>query len=211
MRLIFTFILTLFISTVFAQSATILPGDLRSSNLAGTGNRDVYADPSGKLQAGPRTYTMVIPPQAFQRRNRDGAGTFVPMGSYGDCYMFGATAENLVAPIILPVGATITRTQVYFADNNANNNLRFIFTSAKIDGTGNSTIVSLFQNTNNPLISDISSITSSALNQIVSVERTYYILILPVDTTDDNLGTWGYSGGSTNYMSVKGVRITYTF
>lgn len=180
-------------------------GDIRSSTLIGVGVRNVYANALGTLTATAQTRTVMIPPQSFQRRFNTGTGTFTASGSYGDCYISSGSTDNLIAPVILPVGATITGVTFYYTDTNTSSNLAmFLITSSALSASNNF-IASLFQNTTNINAYDISSVSSGTLSDQIIDGDYYYILIIPKNTTNTADAAWG------TYMSVKGVKVTYTF
>jgi len=208
MRLIFTFICLLSFSVAFGQSVTLTPrAYVNASNLVGTGNRTLYADPTGTIHAGSAIDTLIVSPQAFQRRY--GNGSFVSMGAYGDCFISGANiSDNLVAPVMLPMGAIIKKVEAFYTDNDATNNLRFYLSYAKLDETANSTVCNLFQVTNNTNPYDVSTISSGVLNEVVTRQKSYYLFVLPANN-NGGTGVWNYTGGASNFMSVKGIRITY--
>jgi hypothetical protein len=194
------------IGTNIPSSKLEVSGNIRSSSLVGTGIRNVLADANGTLLANTQTYTMVVTPQSFQRKSNTGTGVFLASGPYGECRMSGAGAtDNLVAPVNLPVGATITNASFYYTDTDANNNLRMFLVRTSLTNSGNGTIADLFQNTVNTNPYDISNIASGVLNELVTDGEYYYIVISPRNTTNTADSTW------ENAMSVKGVKITYTY
>lgn len=180
-------------------------GDIRSSTLSGVGVRNVYANAAGTLTTTAQTRTVMIPPQSFQRRFNTGAGNFIAGGSYGDCYMSSGSTDNLMAPVILPVGAIITGVTFYYTDTNASSNLAMFLVTSSVSSSSNSFIASLFQNTTNLNAYDISSISSGTLSDQIIDGDYCYILIIPKNTTNTADTAWG------TYMSVKGVKVTYTF
>lgn len=184
-------------------------GNILSSGLAGTGNRPVYANASGTLYAETRTFTMVVPPQGFQRRNNTGGGSLTTSSAYSGCEIVGTNInEDLVAPIILPAGVVITKVEAFFIDSDATNNLRFVFLSSPLDVGYSTTFASLFQNTNNDI--NVNSLASGTLSHTVDAGEAIFVLVLPVNSTGEyGYGRWNYTGGSTNLMSVKGIRVTY--
>lgn len=186
-------------------------GNIRSSNLAGTGTRNVYADENGTLTTAAQTNTMIVTPQQFVRRYNSGNGTLSSSGAYIQAGMVGAGAtDQLVASFTLPVGATLVSAMIYYHDNDPDNNLRFIVGKSAVSNAGiiNDTI--LFQNTVNSFPYTISSVTSAALNW-GSDDNTYFtISVSAVGLTQNSSGIWNYAGGNTNLMAIKGVKITYT-
>lgn len=211
MKLLFTFVFLLSISTVFAQAITVAPNEVVSTELSGPGTRAVYADSMGKLTALQRTYTTIISPQDFKKRNSSTTSTLMASGTYADCYVMGANGNTandvLVAPVKLPVGAIITRVQTYYTDNDPVNNLSFLLNSTEINETTTLTVVSLGQNTNNSFVGDISTQSSGRMNEEVTENKIYRLQVSPVNS--NGTGVWSYVGSSTNYMSIKGVKITY--
>lgn len=184
-------------------------GNIRSSSLAGGGIKSLYADANGVITSSQQTFTLTIPPQAFQRRYNTGGGTFTSSGPYGDCFIFGTNVnDDLIAPVILPDGATITQVQVYFNDVDATNNLKFTLASVGLTSTGNTDIVSLFQATQNAQPFTTTTLTSAVLSEVVSQNKAYRILVNPTGASGTyGSGTWNTT---TSYLSVKGVKITYT-
>lgn len=197
--------------TVPAEKLTV-QGGIRSSVLAGIGSRSVSADANGTLTTAAQTYTVAVPPQAFQRAYNSGGGTFAAFGPYGDCYIVGSNInEELVAPVIVPAGAIITQVQAFFTDNDATNNLKFEISYSTFTDTANGTVVSLFQNTNNPQPYTVTTLTSGTLSENVVNDKTYRIRVFATNSAGAyGTGVWNYTGGVTNHLSVKGVKITYT-
>lgn len=107
----------------------------------------------------------------------------------------------------MPVGATITKVQVYFTDNDPVNNLSFSLNQTPLTSTGSTTVASLSQNTTNANPFNISTLISGTLNNLVTEDKIYQIQVSPVTTS--GVGIWNYDNGNTNYMSIKGVKITY--
>ncbi|WP_428668123.1 hypothetical protein [Runella sp.] len=199
--------------TVPAEKLTV-QGNIRASSLAGTGSRTVSADANGTLTAAVQTYTVMIPPQDFQRRYNSGGGTFTSLGFYSDAHIMGNNiSEDLVAAATIPVGATVTQVQVYFTDNDPTNNLRFVFSSTAADDANSIAHATLFQNTANPQPYTITTLTSALFSSAVTAERYYTIQVSPVNSTGNyGTGVWNYNTATptVNRMSVKGVKITYT-
>lgn len=184
-------------------------GNIRSSSLAGSGVRNLYTDANGIVTASQQTFTLTIPPQAFQRRFNTGGGTLTALGPYGDCYILGANInDELVAPVILPNGAIITQVQVYFTDVDPTNNLRFRMGWVPLASGSNFDVVNLFQPTQNAQTFNVTTITSSTLAETISQDKTYRMLVYPTDASGNyGSGVWNTS---SYQMSIKGVKITYT-
>ncbi len=181
-------------------------GNIRSSNLAGVGVRNVYADANGTITDATQARSVVVSPMSFQRMNITTAGTFAAWDAYGDCHMsFGAT-DRLVAPIILPVGAIITGVNFYYTDTSPTSNFRMELLKSFTTAGVNNFIASLFQNTINANATDISSISSAVLNETVVAGTYYYFTVIVTDVAGTSISSpW------QNYMSVKGINVTYTY
>lgn len=180
-------------------------GNIRASSLVGSGTRSIKAQANGTLTAAPQTYTVIIPPQAFQRRFNTGTGRFVAGGSYAECKMEGAGAsDHLVAPAILPVGAVITDVNFYFTDVDEYNNLRLMMTKTQVSSTFSEVVITLFRNTENNNPTDVTVAVSGTLNVPVAEDDYFQIVINPANTTNTAETVWN------NQMSVKGVKIVYT-
>lgn len=208
------FILLLLANAALGQSVLITPSTpIRSSTLSGSGEREVFALSDGTLSTSPRTFTTVIGAELFRRRYNGASGTFTSYGLYGDCHMVGSNiSEHLIANVSLPVGAVVRQVQVYFTDVDPNNNLRFWFGYTPLTQPGTAVVIDLYQNTANPNPSTITTLISQVYQQ-VGADESYCVVITPVDNTGDvSAGVWNFSNFNTmaNYMSVKGVKITYT-
>ncbi len=192
-----------------AEKLTVI-GNIRASSLAGTGSRSVSADDNGTLTTAARTYTMMVPPQNFQRRYNTGGGTFTSASMYNDALIFGtAVSEDLVASVTMPVGATVNRIQVYFTDNDPVNNLSLSFGKTAADTGFTSNLATLFQDTNNPQPYTITTLTSALFSSQVTDLAYYVILVTPVNSTGNyGTGVWNCSSAtpSVNRMGITEVK-----
>lgn len=199
------------IGTTSPLSKLHVNGNIRSSSLAGSGNRQVYADANGTLITDPQTKTVIINPQQFIRRYNTGSGTLTSTNSYLGSIMVGAGAtDQLVASFSIPEGATLLSFTIYYTDNDASNNLKFLVGKSSVTNAGFINDVTLFQNTENAFPYNISSISSASLNWSSDANTYFTILVEAVGLTQSSPGVWNYVGGSSNQMSIKGVKVTYT-
>ncbi len=181
-------------------------GNIRSSNLAGVGVRNVYADANGTITDATQARSVVISPMSFQRMNVSTSGTFMAWDVYGDCHMSVGATDRLIAPIILPVGAIITGVTFYYTDTSPTSNFKMELLKSPTTMGINTSITSLFQNTTNANTFDISSNTSGVLNETVTAGNYYYFTIIITDVAGTN-----FSSPWATYMSVKGINVTYTY
>lgn len=188
-------------------------GNIRLSNLAGTGNRQVYADANGTLTttAQINTMTMIVTPQQFVRRYNSGTGTLSSSGAYLQAGMVGTGAtDQLVTSFTLPDGAALVSATFYFNDNDANNNLKFLIGKSSVTNAGLINDATIFQNTTNSFPYTISSVSSATLNWSSDSNTYFTIIVEAVGLTQSSAGVWNYTGGNSNLMAIKGVKITYT-
>lgn len=181
-------------------------GNIRSSNLTGSGVRNVYADANGTLIDAAQSRSVVISPMSFQRMNLNTAGTFSAWGIYGDCQMSVGATDRLIAPIILPVGAIITGVTFNYTDTSPTSNFKVNLMKTPTTTVINTSIATLFQNTVNANTYDISNISSGLLNEPVLANYYYFFTVVITDVA----GT-SFSSPWATYMSVKGINVNYTF
>ena len=102
-----------------------IDGEVQLEELAGTGTRNLVVDADGNVEVGSETkeYNMCIGPASFTSTNPD---------EYIFNFLLGSThstneSGSIFIPIELPTGAVITELKVHYYDNDATNDLRFIF------------------------------------------------------------------------------------
>ena len=99
-------------------------GNIRSSNLAGTGVRNVTADANGTLSTAAVTKYYSAPYNSFVKDDN-------PDGSSAIYYLGRASVSSgtnvLECPVHIPNGATLINARVYYLDANASNDLQFSF------------------------------------------------------------------------------------
>lgn len=182
-------------------------GNIRSSNLAGTGIRNVKADANGTLTTAPKTYTISISPQAFQPRYNN-SGTFVSGGGYSNCFLSVGSTDDLVAPVTFPDGATITGVTLYYIDADATTKFGCQLNRCLLAGTTSYSIyygkTSVISPSNSSVLSTNIPINPSEDYSLVDNSTyQYYILISTIISTGGSL-PWA------DNMSIKGLKITYT-
>ena len=172
----------------FVVGDTNVGGDATIDGLSGTGNANVMVDANGKLIR-ETTNTKQISIGAGAFRNILG-GDF----EFGYSYVRGEfnTSTSLIAPVILPVGSTITKVTYYFEDTNNTGGLAFKI--HKHDFASNTLTDFALINT----VNTTNSMSVSNLNISVNDNQAFFIEV------------WPFSVIWSNTLSVRGVTIEYT-
>ncbi len=163
-------------------------GNIRSSSLAGTGVRNVYADANGTLTTATQTSYVSLPPSAFFE-------SLAPPASKQSndvtlYYTDAGFSRTLYCPINLPHGATLTNVKINYLDQSTQTSTFSLVVSA-LDGT-NPTITSLGSSTN-----AISGSTSTAISQGIDNSSNGYVLKIVFNSDNGN-------------MRLNGAILTYT-
>ena len=104
------------INTTSPSSNLHVVGDVRISDLAGTGTKPVYAQSNGKLVARSATQYYSIPASAFRPGgNLPSTVGWVSNGS--NAYFVNPTGRSMIAPVNLPHGSTIKKITVVYEDH----------------------------------------------------------------------------------------------
>ena len=186
----------------------VVNGNIRSTNLTGTGKRNVYADANGTL-ATSNEFIITISPNSFQPAKNDNTlGTFITGVGFGACYMSAGSFTQLFAGLNIPNNATITSATVYYI--NTDNTKKFsiqLGQNTLLDNGGDyilrgSTLV--VSSSNIDIKSFVLPDINNANSQIDNSINSFYISI-SVITNSGSLTSW------SNNMSIKGVKITYTY
>jgi hypothetical protein len=111
------------------QTKLHVDGNIRSSTLAGSGNRKVYANSSGNLITATSTEYQSFGKADFRTPVNVNQALLVTDGIY---YMASGSSP-IEFPIHLPHNALITNVKVYYTDNSNTNNLSFTLLSNQID------------------------------------------------------------------------------
>jgi len=178
-----------------------------ASNLAGTGTRNVFSDANGKLISGGTEYLTIgglefQPGNNLQTYAKD-VNVVTPDGGNAPFY----------APIHLPDGAQITSVDYYYIDGSPNYNIRFSFNSYSINTENTLDFLKTF-NTSGSIPGVLRSSGALALNGGVvtanNFPKYYYILATPVDNSN-TITSWPNQLAGQGSLSIKGVRIVYTY
>lgn len=159
------------IGTTTPQTALHVVGNIRSSNLAGTGNRPVYADANGTFTTTANTTYENI--SLFEFRDLDGNNLkyISGIGSYT-----GGSAE-FIAPLHFSHGRKITGFTVYFTDSHATYNLSFVLFKNNINDFNVFNIVANLTSSGTP---GNSSLTVSGLNETIdNINNSYSLWVSP--------------------------------
>jgi hypothetical protein len=144
-------------------------GNIRSSSLAGTGVRNVYATANGTLTTTPTKISHYsIPNIAFN----DDIPSSTFLRTDVQTYYNDAAIHAIYAPIMLPDGSTITDFAVRYLDQSANT-LTFSLIVGNINGTA-PTIIPLGSSTN--ALSGVTNTTGMSVN-IDNFNKTYALRI----------------------------------
>lgn len=172
-------------------------GNIRSSNLAGTGTRNVYADANGTLTTAAQSNTLILTSANFVLDSQDGNTYVSNPGSTSGATIFNPGVYNnsgFRASLMLPNGAIITNITFYYNDQ-ITTNYRFRFFKDSI--TDNSSYIS-YIDVNSSSNQGLNMNISTNLNVVIDSSKTYSIEANVVD------------GGGDSGLSFKGVKITYT-
>lgn len=174
-------------------------GNVRISNLAGTGNRHVLADANGTLVAEPSSQSLVLQASNFQPLINS-----TTLVRYENNLSFTGIG-TLVAPINLPLGAKINTIITRVKDNL---NTGYILYSLEKMSTTTNTASQLSNGGSTIAAANSSSINYGSTNNLpvtILTNNYYYISISSYDS-NGNLISWG--SGST--FELNWVEIQYT-
>lgn len=160
------------IGTNNPQESLHVIGDIRSSTLAGSGNRAVYADANGTLTNSIQTKYYSVSASAFVLE--DGLDYAV----HYEGYVYGKNdISKLRCPLFLPHGAVITGFKVYYMDNSSANNLTFSLNRQVVasGGNGNYGTASSSGSTPGILVVDVPIVSFTVNNETT----TYNITVAP--------------------------------
>ncbi|MFN3848536.1 MAG: hypothetical protein ACK4NY_03870 [Spirosomataceae bacterium] len=180
------------IGTTTPQTALHVVGNVRSSNLAGTGTRNVYADENGTLLTTSVTKYYSVPFSSFVKLSNDGTSA----NYTGGIASLNSGTTTLRCPLYLPHGSKLINARVYYFDNDVTNDLTFnfyrsphsaltFFGMSAVTSTGNSSSIQFL---------DVNLGSAIVDNQT----NFYYFSVSPKSGT-----TW------SNSMGVVSVVITY--
>ncbi|MEM5563499.1 hypothetical protein WNY78_00215 [Psychroserpens sp. AS72] len=168
-------------------------GTIRSSDLAGSGTRNVIADAQGNLVTDTQTKFISINPVAFHAKTPSGvevASTVITGNG-----LSGQSGDKLFQTNLnIPHGATLTGVWVHYVDNSAASNMTFQMERRPVN---NNTFV---------LVVDGASSGSS------SAHRVYTVSPLGFTNIDNSTYTYIMKVRSTNWqnqMYVTGIVISY--
>ncbi|MEP6675541.1 MAG: hypothetical protein ABJA78_10305 [Ferruginibacter sp.] len=145
-------------------------------SLRGTGTRSLLATASGQLIASGATQYLSIPGAGFQPKTAGAASNFNAMDASGLLSFTPGTFSYVVAPVLLPDGATVTSFKVYFVDNSATD-LFFILYSTGVTSFTNSMMVTLTSSGASGSSTTMSSLSSTIISTPVidNSSTLYYI------------------------------------
>ena len=170
-------------------------GNIRSSNLAGTGLRLVRADVNGFLTASAQTHYLSVPSSAFKAR--EDINNFTALDANSDCYLGNGSIDIAIAPVYFPDGATVSRITFYFLDNSVSN---MAFRLLYSDNNAGSSSLMCFMQTSGAASGYNSILSASVSNALIlNQSRTYSLRISAVN------GNW-----TGNNLKIKAVTIEYT-
>lgn len=189
-------------------------GNIRSSTLAGTGVRNVYADANGTLMTTPQTNYYSLSCYHFHptfiSNNTNDEYRF---DSRGYIFYYSNTSTNrFSAAVNLPHGATITGVTFHYVNSDATKKIFFtlyshtfgnVFESKIFEGTTTSTSGSL----NDPE-SFIVPLVNGA-NTVVNNQTSMYFIVVEPRLNNGNPTSWAHNN-SELWMGVQGVSISYT-
>lgn len=193
------------IGTTTPQTALHVIGNVRSSNLAGTGSRQVFADVNGTLTTDSQTNYLAISPSSFQPRYNN-SGTFIASDAFSDCNMSVGSTDDIITGINLPHGATITAVELFYINRDNTKKFQCYFSRSGFGLTSSQIIVNAGTSLVSASSSDIKSIIFTPNSSYITVDNSSfsYKIILEVQTTAGVSSTWSAD------MSIKGIKITYT-
>ena len=172
-------------------------GDIRSSSLAGSGNRPVYVNADGYLfPQNPQAHYLSIPSAAFKAR--EDVANYNSFDANGDCFFNTGSTDIILAPVYLPHGATVSRVTLYYVDNSSSDLVcRLIYHA---NNFGSSILMAFLQTSG--AATGYNAILDAVISDPVidNAGKLYSIQVSAIN------GNWTGSN-----LKVKGAMIEYTF
>lgn len=144
----------------------------------------------------PRVHTLLIGDISFVARSENAT---VHRGTgMGGVYIANGAVYGLVAPVNIPVNATVTEVEIYFTDSDASNDLKFYFYAHQPNGGyySQGTITSSGS-------AGYSTLTMSGLSITVWENSNYEFHVFPVNSVGTSVAWPGTS------LVVHGAKFTY--
>jgi hypothetical protein len=173
------------------KTSAVKSVDVKDDGLTGT---DVKAD--SLTGADVNESTLVLPRQAgtvtltgTSFHPRTSSTTMTAVGSAGAVYHSGGS-DFLVADVVLPAGATITKAEAFVLDDSAPNNSYIQFVSLD---PGTDDMVSLDSATTGPASATrtVLDLTPAAAEAVVNPQLTYQLWFKVLSGTNDDIQLWG--------------------
>jgi len=188
------------IGTIEPTTKLDVVGDIRSTNLTGTGFRPVFADDAGRLVTGPTVTSYVnVSPRAFTKQSSTSATSMTLMPDVG--YLEVGATDVIGAHVNLPNGAKITEIRFVGVDNSATKDLEVSLIRGLIYNSGYNFVARFFTSGNSLGIRSFTATPTASFSVVDNFNYSYSVEIRPA------------SGGSwdSNNLAFKGFVITYTY
>lgn len=187
------------LGTYFAPSANLdVNGDIRSSVLAGTGKRPVFADENGVLEAGNSTEVVSYISNNIVADNSALNLITVANGRYINS---SSSNASMLLPINIPNGATIKKIEVDFYDNSSNQNILI-----SLRGDGKSSTNNFLEFLTLGASTAVRTISESMQFTINNEVLSYYLLFRAINGINTSSTSW-----PGNLMAIRNIRVTYEY